>query len=85
MTREDGATAYVVVANLEDQYSIWPVGRDLPAGWRIAGPEGTRDECLSYISTHWTDLRPLSLRRNTEGTSPVPGTPEWPGGLGHCS
>lgn len=68
MTREDGAKAYVVVANLEDQYSIWPVGRDLPAGWRMAGPEGTRDECLSSISTHWTDLRPLSLRRQMEET-----------------
>ena len=73
MTREDGAKAYVVVANLEDQYSIWPVGRDLPAGWRTAGSEGTRDECLSYISTHWTDLRPLSLRRQMEGTGPPQG------------
>jgi MbtH protein len=75
VTREDGAKDFVVVANLEDQYSIWPVGRDVPAGWRLTGPEGTRDECLSYISNHWTDLRPLSLRRQMDGTDPPP-TPE---------
>ena len=43
MTREDGAKAYVVVVNLEDQYSIWPVGRDLPGdgGWRAPREHGT--------------------------------------------
>lgn len=54
--------AYVVVANDEEQYSIWPADSDLPAGWRVAGPEGTRQECLDHIEEHWTDLRPKSLR-----------------------
>jgi MbtH protein len=52
-----------VVINDEEQYSIWPVGRDLPAGWRLEGFAGTEEECLSYIDTTWTDMRPLSLRR----------------------
>lgn len=54
---------YVVVANDEEQYSIWAVDRQLPNGWRVAGPAGTKDECLAHIERVWTDMRPLSLRR----------------------
>jgi MbtH protein len=55
--------AYAVVINDEEQYSIWPAERDLPAGWRQDGFTGTEDECLSYIDETWTDMRPASLRR----------------------
>jgi MbtH protein len=54
---------YAVVVNDEEQYSIWPTGRDLPAGWRTEGFSGTEDECLAYIDETWTDMRPASLRR----------------------
>jgi MbtH protein len=53
---------YQVVVNGEEQYSVWPAGRDVPAGWRADGPEGTEDECVAYIERVWTDMRPLSLR-----------------------
>lgn len=52
-----------VVVNDEEQYSIWPVGRELPAGWRADGFTGTEEECLAYIDEVWTDMRPASLRR----------------------
>lgn len=55
------------VMNDEEQYSVWPAGRDIPAGWREAGKTGTREECLSWIETVWTDMRPLSLRRAMDG------------------
>jgi MbtH protein len=55
-------TAYRVVLNDEEQYSIWWAGRDLPAGWRAEGTEGTREECLTRIAEVWTDMRPLSVR-----------------------
>jgi MbtH protein len=55
--------AYAVVINDEEQYSIWPAERDLPAGWRQDGFTGSEDECLSYIDETWTDMRPASLRR----------------------
>lgn len=51
-----------VVVNGEEQYSIWPAGRALPAGWRPVGFVGTREECLAHIETTWTDMRPKSLR-----------------------
>ncbi len=52
-----------VVMNHEEQYSIWPEYKDIPAGWREAGKTGTKKECLDYIETVWTDMRPLSLRQ----------------------
>ena len=54
---------HAVVVNDEEQYSIWPAGRDLPAGWRADGFTGTEAECLAYIDETWTDMRPASLRR----------------------
>lgn len=51
-----------VVVNDEGQYSVWPVERDLPNGWREAGLQGNKEECLEYINRVWTDMRPLSLR-----------------------
>lgn len=60
---DDDSRTYRVVSNDEEQYSIWPAGRELPAGWHADGTEGTRAECLAHISEVWTDMRPLSLRR----------------------
>ncbi|MGW6916288.1 MbtH family protein [Kitasatospora sp. NPDC054939] len=61
----DNAT-YTVVVNDEEQYSIWWEGRDIPAGWRSAGKQGSREECLAHIGEVWTDMRPLSLRHRME-------------------
>lgn len=53
---------YHVVLNDEEQYSIWPIGSEIPAGWRPAGFDGDRAGCLAHIDEIWTDLRPRSLR-----------------------
>lgn len=57
---------YCVVVNHEEQYSIWPIDREIPAGWRAADCSGSREHCLAYIEQVWTDMRPLSLRRRME-------------------
>jgi MbtH protein len=57
---------YHVVINHEEQYSIWPADRDIPAGWNAVGKTGSKEECLSYIKEVWTDMRPLSLRKRME-------------------
>lgn len=54
---------YEVVRNHEEQYSIWPVEREIPAGWEAVGQRGTKEECLAHIESVWTDMRPRSLRR----------------------
>jgi MbtH protein len=65
MSREDrDDTTYKVVVNHEEQYSIWPADRENPLGWLDAGKTGPKQECLEHIKEVWTDLRPLSLRRN---------------------
>jgi MbtH protein len=60
---------FVVLINDEEQYSLWPRGKDIPAGWRAVGKEGSRDECCDYVDTVWTDMRPLSLRRKMEAAA----------------
>jgi len=62
---------YHVVVNDEEQYSIWLADRELPAGWRAEGTDGTHEECLAHIGQVWTDMRPLSLRRRMQETSGV--------------
>lgn len=54
---------YVVVMNHEEQYSIWPSDRELPLGWKADGMTGTKAECLAYIESVWTDMRPAGLRK----------------------
>lgn len=61
--------AFHVVMNHEEQYSIWPADRELPAGWRLAGKTGIKRECLEYIDRMWTDMRPLSLRKRMDEAS----------------
>lgn len=53
---------YDVVVNHEEQYSIWPIGREIPQGWNPARFSGSKEDCLAHIAEVWTDLRPLSLR-----------------------
>lgn len=53
---------FAVVLNHEEQYSIWPLTDEPPAGWRAEGFTGARQECLDHIDTVWTDMRPLSAR-----------------------
>ena len=69
MNSEDEDNAlYQVVVNHEEQYSIWPAGRAVPAGWSPIHQPGKKSDCLAYITGVWVDMRPLSLRRKTEKT-----------------
>ncbi|MDX1503287.1 MAG: MbtH family protein [Thermoanaerobaculia bacterium] len=63
---EEDTQIYKVVINHEEQYSIWPVDRENPLGWKDVGRSGTKQECLDYIEEVWTDMRPLSLRKKME-------------------
>ena len=54
---------WTVLVNHEEQYGLYPALSAVPEGWRPAEFSGTEDECQAYVDEHWTDLRPLSLRR----------------------
>jgi len=66
---KEDKTVYKVVVNHEEQYSIWPADRDNPAGWRDAGRSGSKAECLAHVKEVWTDMRPLSLRKQMDAKS----------------
>jgi MbtH protein len=54
---------FKVIINDEEQYSIWPEQKAVPAGWHEKGFSGSKDEVTQYIDQHWTDMRPASLRK----------------------
>lgn len=58
----EDTTLYKVVVNHEEQYSLWPADRENPLGWIDAGKCGPKPDCLEYIASVWTDMRPLSVR-----------------------
>ena len=63
---QEDETIYKVVVNHEEQYSIWPVDKENALGWTDEGKSGTKAECLAHIKEVWTDMRPLSLRKQME-------------------
>ena len=63
---DDPTQRFFVVLNHEEQYSIWPEGREVPAGWKTVGEAKAKQACLDEIETLWTDMRPLSLRRQMQ-------------------
>jgi MbtH protein len=58
---EDENGDYLILVNRELQYSLWPSFRETPAGWSAVGTRGSRKDCLAWINSNWTDMRPLSL------------------------
>lgn len=75
----EDTTVYKVVINDEEQYSIWPEYRENPPGWTDVGKTGLEAECLAYINEVWTDMRPLSIKKQiqelAEDRSPIPTGP----------
>lgn len=61
---DDPDGRFLVLVNDEEQHSLWPAPMAVPAGWKVVYGERGRLECLDYIETNWTDIRPLSARRD---------------------
>lgn len=59
-------STYQVLVNDEGQYSLWPSGHEVPAGWQPDGTTGSRDECSAHVDEVWTDMRPRSLREHMD-------------------
>ena len=76
MSRDEAEdiTNYKVVVNHEEQYSIWPIDRENAPGWNDTGKSGLKTDCLAYIKEVWTDMRPLSLRKQMEQYAICSGT-----------
>ncbi|MEV0633510.1 MbtH family protein [Streptomyces sp. NPDC050619] len=60
---DDTEVPFHVLVNDEGQHSLWPARLPVPDGWRVVLADRDREECVTYVDTHWTDLRPLGLVR----------------------
>ncbi|UTH76822.1 MbtH family protein [Chromobacterium sp. IIBBL 290-4] len=59
---DDESLTFLILANSQDQHSLWPSQLPAPAGWRqVFGPD-SRASCVEYLDRNWTDIRPRSLR-----------------------
>lgn len=77
---EEDTMTYQVVVNHEKQYSIWPDYKAIPQGWWAMGNTGKKDACLAYVLEVWTDMRPLSLRRQMAAAAQQKGREQAPAG-----
>lgn len=59
---DDENGTFHVLVNDEEQHSLWPTFKEVPAGWRVAFGPAPRQSALDYVEANWTDLRPKSLR-----------------------
>ncbi|MCF8568963.1 MbtH family protein [Gordonia sp. HY002] len=63
---DDTDATFTVLVNHELQHSLWPEFAPVPHGWTpVFGPEG-HAECLEYVESNWTDMRPASLVASME-------------------
>jgi MbtH protein len=62
---DDQDGTFLVLANDEDQHSLWPAFAEVPRGWRVVLEADSREAALAYVEANWTDLRPRSLREAT--------------------
>jgi len=60
---DDERHEFMVLVNDEEQHSLWPTFKPIPAGWRQVGPVGTKEQCLAYVEEAWPDITPLSVRK----------------------
>lgn len=66
---DDDSIAFLLLINRERQYSIWPQVLPIPAGWECTQGPMPRQDCMDWLESHWTDLRPHSLRQLAEETA----------------
>ncbi len=61
-TKRDGSsidgTVFKVLVNGAGQHSIWPADKAAPEGWQPVGPVGAKPDCIAWIESAWTDMRP---------------------------
>jgi len=53
---EDESVEYMVLANADERYSLWPAWMPAPAGWVVTGAKGPRELCVAWIESHLVDF-----------------------------
>lgn len=55
---DDDALDFLVLVNAQRKHSLWPNFKTIPEGWESVFGPSSRDACVDYVETHWTDIRP---------------------------
>ncbi|MDB1088326.1 MbtH family NRPS accessory protein [Streptomyces sp. ACA25] len=63
---DDPDGTFHVLVNDEGQHSLWPSFSPVPDGWSPVLSGTDRESAVEYVNTHWTDMRPRSLREAQE-------------------
>jgi MbtH protein len=61
---DDQGGSFVVLVNDQGQHSLWPAAAEVPAGWSAVCAQNSRQACIDYIDTNWTDMRPRARGHN---------------------
>lgn len=51
---------FVVLVNSLNEYSLWPLDKEIPSGWKNVNFSGSKEECKLYVDQHWLSLMPIS-------------------------
>ncbi|WUH88772.1 MbtH family protein [Streptomyces sp. NBC_00433] len=51
---EDDSAPYLVLANDQERYSLWPAQLAVPDGWRVVLTRRDRAACLEFVDRHFT-------------------------------
>ena len=58
---DDTSADFLILVNLENQHSLWPVFADIPHGWRQVACPLPHVEEIAWVYEIWTDMRTASL------------------------
>jgi MbtH protein len=57
---DDDSLEFVVLVNPQEQFSLWPVFAERPAGWSVSFGPTCRSDCLEYIERVWSTINPFN-------------------------
>lgn len=60
---DDESILFFVLVNDQRQYSLWPQALAIPKGWHCVQGPMSRDECSHWLTLNWTDLCPISTKK----------------------
>ena len=58
---ENPAATHQIIVNAQDQFVVWPLRLQPPAGWRCIGTTGTRAELDVYLRKLAAETLPMPL------------------------
>ena len=59
-------SGFMIIANYEDEFALWPADRKVPTGWRVIAYEKSGGEARALLDKLKAERRPALLRRLLE-------------------